>query len=208
MLAAKIDVCFVSSTTVITETSELSFSSATKSLVIGASARRNACGARTSTRIWRSLKPSVRAASSCTRRHGLERAAIDLAFVRGVVQPETEQRRQKRRQLDERRKTEIQDEQLQQQRRAADHLDVGGQRDAQRAVAVDAAARDQHADDHGQRHRQARQQHGDQRRVQERGQIPARRLPRLIVTPLPAAPAGARLDGATGLADASDSRRA
>ena len=38
MLAAKIDVCFVSSTTVMTDTSELSLSSATKSLVIGASA--------------------------------------------------------------------------------------------------------------------------------------------------------------------------
>ena len=67
MLAAKIDVCFVSSTTVMTDTSELSFSSATKSLVIGASARRNACGPRTSVSVWRSLKPSVRAASSCPR---------------------------------------------------------------------------------------------------------------------------------------------
>src|SRR5207253_3781565 len=43
MFAAKIDVCFVNSTTVITETSDESFSSATKSFVIGASARRNAC---------------------------------------------------------------------------------------------------------------------------------------------------------------------
>jgi hypothetical protein len=45
---AKIVVCFVSSTTVISETSELSFNSATKSLVIGASARRSACGPRMS----------------------------------------------------------------------------------------------------------------------------------------------------------------
>jgi len=42
MFAAKIDVSFVSSTTVITETRELSLSSATKSLVIGARAKRNA----------------------------------------------------------------------------------------------------------------------------------------------------------------------
>src|SRR3954471_18130629 len=51
IFAAKIDVSFVSSTTVMTDTSELSFSSATKSFVIGASASLNACGARTSTRI-------------------------------------------------------------------------------------------------------------------------------------------------------------
>src|SRR5688572_19433372 len=67
MLAAKIDVCLVSSTTVMTETSELSLRSATKSLVIGASARRNACGPLISTSAWRVLKPSVRAASSCPR---------------------------------------------------------------------------------------------------------------------------------------------
>jgi hypothetical protein len=48
MLAAKIDVCFVSSTTVMTDTSELSFSSATKSFVMGANANRSAWGARTS----------------------------------------------------------------------------------------------------------------------------------------------------------------
>src|SRR6185436_7150755 len=46
-LVAKIWVCFVNSTTVSTETSDESFSSATKSLVIGASASRNACGPRT-----------------------------------------------------------------------------------------------------------------------------------------------------------------
>src|SRR4030095_1209358 len=64
MFAAKIDVCFVSSTTVMTETSELSFSSATKSFVIGASASRNACGARTRRNVCVLVKPSVRAASS------------------------------------------------------------------------------------------------------------------------------------------------
>src|SRR5678810_966100 len=67
MLAAKIEVCFVSSTTVMTDTSELSFSNATKSLVMGASARRNACGARTSLSVCMLLKPSVRAASSWPR---------------------------------------------------------------------------------------------------------------------------------------------
>src|SRR5712691_258223 len=64
MFAAKIDVCFVSSTTVITDTSDESFSSATKSFVIGASARRNACGPRTRRSTCVSVKPSVRAASS------------------------------------------------------------------------------------------------------------------------------------------------
>src|SRR5262245_6726843 len=47
-LVAKICVCFVNSTTVRTETSDESFKSATKSLVIGASAMRKACGPRTS----------------------------------------------------------------------------------------------------------------------------------------------------------------
>ena len=64
MFAARIDVCFVSSTTVIIETSELSLSSATKSLVIGASASCSACGPRTSRSACQSLNPSVRAASS------------------------------------------------------------------------------------------------------------------------------------------------
>ena len=67
MLVAKICVCLVSSTTVSIETSDESFSSATKSLVIGASARRKACGARISRRIWSFEKPRMRAASSCPR---------------------------------------------------------------------------------------------------------------------------------------------
>ena len=67
MLVAKICVCLVSSTTVSTETSDESLSSATKSLVIGASARRNACGARISRSVCRRVKPSMRAASSCPR---------------------------------------------------------------------------------------------------------------------------------------------
>src|SRR5437762_1571372 len=67
MFVAKIAVCFVNSTTVITDTSDESLSSATKSFVIGASARRNACGPRTSEKTCSSVKPSVRAASSCPR---------------------------------------------------------------------------------------------------------------------------------------------
>src|SRR5262249_31373763 len=63
-LVAKICVCLVSSSTVSTETSEESFSIATKSFVIGASASLKACGPRTSVSTWRSLRPSVRAASS------------------------------------------------------------------------------------------------------------------------------------------------
>src|SRR5436190_13591180 len=57
MFVAKIWVCLVSSITVSTETSDESLSSATKSLVIGASAKRNACGARTSMSSCRSPKP-------------------------------------------------------------------------------------------------------------------------------------------------------
>ena len=64
MLVAKICVCFVSSITVNTDTSDESFSMATKSLVIGARARRKACGPRTSLRICSSVKPRTRAASS------------------------------------------------------------------------------------------------------------------------------------------------
>ena len=64
-LVAKIWVCLVSSTTVSTETSDESLSSATKSLVIGASASRNACGPRINRSVWNSVKPSVRDASSC-----------------------------------------------------------------------------------------------------------------------------------------------
>src|ERR1051325_7897295 len=67
MFAAKICVCLVSSITVITETSEESLSSETKSLVIGGSARRNACGPRTSQSTCASVNPRVRAASSCPR---------------------------------------------------------------------------------------------------------------------------------------------
>ena len=122
MLAAKIDVCLVSSTTVMTDTSELSFNSATKSLVIGASARRNACGPRTKRSDCHSLRPSVRAASSCPGGTAFERAAVDLALVGGVVQAECEDRRHHRRQLHHRREAEVEDEELQQQRRAADQL--------------------------------------------------------------------------------------
>src|SRR5665213_57633 len=64
-LVAKICVCFVSSMTVSTDTSDESLSSATKSFVIGASASLNACGPRMSVRTCRELSPSVRPASSC-----------------------------------------------------------------------------------------------------------------------------------------------
>src|SRR6185295_6310352 len=49
-LVAKICVSLVSSSTVSTDTSDESFKSAMKSFVIGASARRNACGPRMSRR--------------------------------------------------------------------------------------------------------------------------------------------------------------
>ena len=53
------------------------------------------------------------------------------------------QRRQERRQLHDGGEAEVEHEQLQQQRRAANDLDPGRQRRLQRARAVDAAARDQ-----------------------------------------------------------------
>src|SRR6185436_6744480 len=59
MFVAKMDVCLVSSTTVMTETSDESLSSATKSLVIGARASRKACGPRTSRNTCTSVSPSV-----------------------------------------------------------------------------------------------------------------------------------------------------
>ena len=98
MFAAKICVCFVSSTTVITETSDESLSSATKSLVIGASASRNACGPRTRRRVCRSREAEDARRFELAARHRLERAAIDLALVRGVVEAEAEQRGHERRQ--------------------------------------------------------------------------------------------------------------
>src|SRR5262245_11028636 len=63
-LVAKICVCLVSSMTVSTDTSDESFSSAMKSFIIGASAKRKACGPRISVNTCRSLNPNVRAASS------------------------------------------------------------------------------------------------------------------------------------------------
>jgi hypothetical protein len=56
-------ICLVSSTTVITETSELSLSSAIRSFVIAGSAVRRACGSSTSRSAWARERPSAAAAS-------------------------------------------------------------------------------------------------------------------------------------------------
>ena len=140
---AKICVCFVSSRTVSTETSDESLSRATKSLVIGASARRKACGPRTSVRTWRSRQPERSRRLELARRDGFERRAIDLALVGGVVQRQAEQRRDEGRQPDRRGDAVVEDEQLEQDRRAAHQLDIAGQRRRSGAVAVDAPGRDE-----------------------------------------------------------------
>ena len=133
MLVAKICVCLVSSTTVSTETSEQSLSSATKSLVIGASARRNACGAAHQPQGLPALEAEDARRLELPARHAFERAAVDLALVGGVVEAQPEQRGHERRQPDHAGEAVVEDEQLQQHRRAAHHLDVAGQRGAQGA---------------------------------------------------------------------------
>ncbi len=57
----------VSSTTVITETSELSFSRAMKSLATPGSEKRNACGSTTRRTTIGPVMPSASAASICPR---------------------------------------------------------------------------------------------------------------------------------------------
>ena len=124
MFAAKIDVCFVNSTTVITDTSELSLSSATKSLVIGANARRNACGPRTSASVCRSVKPAcgphrVVPAAQPPKPRG----RFHSRRRRNSTEPD--QCGQKSRELHDFGETELQDKQLEQE--CPDHLDIGGQ---------------------------------------------------------------------------------
>ena len=130
MLVAKICVCLVSSTTVITETSDESLSSATKSLVIGASASRKACGPRTSRRICCSLKAQNARGLELSARHGLERAAIDFALVGGVVEAQADEGGDERRQPHDRRQPVVDHEQLQQHRRPAHDLDIERERAA------------------------------------------------------------------------------
>ena len=96
----------------------------------------------------------MRAGFELSRRHGLEGAAVDFALVGGVVEREPEQGGNERRQPHRLGETVIEDEQLQQNRRAAYQLDVCGERRAHGAPAVHAPARDAHAEDDGERHRQ------------------------------------------------------
>ncbi len=178
IFVAKICVCLVSSTTVSTETSEESLSSATKSLVIGASARRKACGARTSVNTWRSLKPENSSSFELTDRHGLKRAAVYLAFIRRIVERQAEERRGKRRQSDHVRDAVVKNKELEQNRRAAHDLDISRQERLRERAAVDAAARNQHAEQNGKCHRQAREHDRNHGCLQERRQITQGGLPR------------------------------
>src|ERR1041385_9515017 len=70
-------------------------------------------------------------------RNGFERAAVDLALVGGVVETEAEQRGHERRELDERREAEVEDEELEQERRAADQLHPRREQDAKRRRSID-----------------------------------------------------------------------
>ena len=171
MFAAKIDVCFVSSMTVMTETSDESFSSATKSFVIGASAMRNACGPRTSRSTCDSREAERARRFELPARNRLQRAAIDLALVRRVVQSEAEERGDEGRQADDGGEAVVENEELQQHRRAAHDFDVDRQQRAHERVAVDAAAGDEDADEDRQRHRRAREHDRDERRAQQRRDV-------------------------------------
>ena len=132
MSTAAIVIRFVSSITVITLTSDESLSSETKSFVIGGSASRSACGSST----WRSV--CVGAHAERARRLGLaardreQRAAIDLGLVRAVVEAEAEDRGLHRAEAVVRREAVVEDEQLQQHRRAAEQLDVDARERARR----------------------------------------------------------------------------
>ena len=164
MFAAKIDVSFVSSTTVMTETRELSFSNATKSLVIGGSARRKA-EVRERARALAFTESQSAGRIELTGGHGFERAAIDLAFIGGIVQAQADERGNERRQLDDDCQAEVEDEQLQQQRRPPNQLHPARQQRANRRRSIHSAARDQHPDGDRERHRQTREHEGDHRRA-------------------------------------------
>ena len=74
------------------------------------------------------MKPERARGLELADRHRFERAAVDLALVRGVVERQAEQRRDERRQPNRRRDPVVEHEQLQQQRRAAHQLDVARER--------------------------------------------------------------------------------
>ena len=82
-------------------------------------------------------------------RHREQRSAIDLAFIGRVIQRESEQRRKKRRQPHRLRNAVVQDEELQQDGRAAHQLHVADEGQSQRPRPVDAPDRDQHSAEPG-----------------------------------------------------------
>ena len=111
-------------------------------------------------------------------RDGLEGSAVDLALVGGVVQSEAEESRGERGEPDEGRQAVVEDEKLQQDRGAAHELDVAGQRAPDGDAAVDAPRGDADSQQDGESHRGAGKRERDERRAQERGDVPQRRGPR------------------------------
>ena len=114
MFAAKIDVCFVNSTTVITDTSELSLSSATNHW--------SSAPMRDGTPVGRAQAPvsADRSNPACgphrvVPRHSLQSPAVDFTLVGGVINPEPDQCGQKSRELHDFGETST-DKQLEQER--------------------------------------------------------------------------------------------
>ena len=72
-------------------------------------------------------------------RHGLERAPIDLGLIGRVVQAECQDRGEERGQANDAGQSVVNDEQLQEQRRPANDLDVDGRSDPDDRRSVHAA---------------------------------------------------------------------
>ena len=111
-----------------------------KSLVTGGSATRRACGATTCRTACQRPSPSTRAASICVRRHGEQPRAVVLGLGRRVVEPQREPARDQRAQPQpELGEPVVDDDELQQQRRAAEELDVPQRERGERRRPVHAA---------------------------------------------------------------------
>ena len=116
----------VSSAMPTTETSDDALSSRMNSLMSGGIEMRSACGSRMRRQMSRPAKPSAAAASRLPARHGVERAAQDLRLIGGRRQREAADRRHDRRHVEAEFGEEIVDEQqLHQQRHAAEQADIG-----------------------------------------------------------------------------------
>ena len=179
VLLARIEYCLVSSTSVITEQTEVSLNRAMKSLVTGGITIRTAWGTITRRKAIRRDIPSASAASIWPAGIACKPGAVDLGLVGRIVDRQPADPRDPGRQLQQ----VEQDEKLEHQRRAADQLDVAGQEPRKRPRPVEPADRHEQADRHRQRHRGDRQRDRHQRRVEQRGSgsgtsRPASRSPR------------------------------